>query len=184
MLPLSGAHSAQHARPHAEQNLAGHGSFSVTTVRADGIQARLRAVGDLDLATAGLLTAVLHQRRATGYRYVRLDLSGLSFLDAGGLGVLVRGHHDFLACRGRLVLTGVGPRIQRLLHITGLDQTLLCLAPTVDDVTPDHPAGAAPHAGWQTGPAAPSPGRVEPVHDSVPAPPRLITPQSLVGSGP
>ena len=32
---------------------------------------------------------------------------------------VARGHHDFLACRGRLVLTGVGPRVAEAPTIPG-----------------------------------------------------------------
>jgi hypothetical protein len=44
-----------------------------------------------------------------------------------GFDVLIEAHHQFVAAGGALVMTGVGPRIARLLELTGLDRTLLTI---------------------------------------------------------
>lgn len=99
------------------------------------------ATGKLAGATAATrLAAVLQRERAAGSKYVCLDLSELSMLDRAGLDVIVEAHHQFLGADGALVLTGVGPRVARLLQLTGLDRALFAIA-RPDDVPP---AGADP----------------------------------------
>ena len=92
------------------------------------------ATGKLTSATAAThLAAVLQRERAAGCIYVCLDLSELSMLDRAGLDVIVDAHHQFLGADGALVLTGVGPRVGRLLQLTGLDRALFAIA-RPDDV--------------------------------------------------
>ncbi|MCO1657186.1 STAS domain-containing protein [Pseudonocardia humida] len=81
--------------------------------------------GELDLASIGQLRDTLSALRREGYRHVVLDLSGLDFLDAAGLGALVRADRLFRDGGATLVLTGLRPAQRRLLEITGLDRTLL-----------------------------------------------------------
>jgi anti-sigma B factor antagonist len=94
----------------------------------------LVVAGELDLASADRLHAKLVEQRRLGRRFVRVDLSDVTFIDATALGVLVDAHHLFLKARGTLVLTGTGPRIQRLLRITGLDAVLFNAGPRADVV--------------------------------------------------
>jgi anti-anti-sigma factor len=103
----------------------GGGGLTVRTVLADAAHANLQLRGELDLATVDLLARALGRHLAAGRRFVRLDLSRLAFLDCAGLRCLVQAHDRFLAGRGSLSLTGVGPRINRLLRLTHLDQALL-----------------------------------------------------------
>ncbi len=98
--------------------------MSVETVRFDRVRAHIRAGGDIDLATAAPLWAVLDGHLAAGRRFLRLDLTDVTFLDATGLSGVTRVHHDALARRGTLVLTGVHLRIAKLLRLTGLDEVL------------------------------------------------------------
>ena len=98
--------------------------FEVQVRCTDATRAALRLQGDLDLAAADLFAAVIRHHLATGHRYVRLDLSGLDFLDCAGLRALLTAHHELLARGGRLVLTNVGPQTARLLRLTLLDTVL------------------------------------------------------------
>jgi anti-anti-sigma factor len=99
------------------------------------------ATGKLAGATAATrLAAVVQHQRAAGCNFVCLDLADLSMLDRAGLDVIVDAHHQFLAAGGALVLTDVGPRVERLLQLTGLDRTIFAIARS-DDVPP---AGADP----------------------------------------
>lgn len=100
------------------------GRLEVTTLRTDAGCTTLLLRGELDLNSGELLTAVLSNHLAMGNRSLRLDLSGVTFLDCGGLRTLVEGHNRFLAVAGSLVLTGVHPRTARLLHLTHLDEAL------------------------------------------------------------
>jgi anti-sigma B factor antagonist len=80
--------------------------------------------GEIDLACADSIGAVLHDQLRRGRRYVRIDLTAVTFLDATALGMLLSAHHQFLAEHGTLTLTGLGRAATRLLHITGLDEVL------------------------------------------------------------
>jgi anti-anti-sigma factor len=118
--------------------------FAVSAVvhrPAGQVSATGRLVGDA--AATGLSAVFEHEHElAIGCHFVRLDLSELSMLDRAGFDVLVEAHHQFLAVGGALVMTGVGPRIARLLQLTGLDRTLFTIARASD--TPS--AGAEPAA--------------------------------------
>jgi anti-sigma B factor antagonist len=98
--------------------------LSVETVGLDSHRAHVRVTGDLDMSTAPPVWAVLESHLAAGRRYLRLDLSGVPFLDAATLTGLSQLHQSALAERGRLLLTGVRPRVARVLRLTGLDKVL------------------------------------------------------------
>ena len=85
--------------------------------------------GELHLATASDLERLLDQLRRDGHRQVTLDLSGLEFLSAAGLSVLLRADHALHAAGGRLVLTRPTRMAHRILAITGLDTTLTISEP-------------------------------------------------------
>lgn len=74
--------------------------------------------GELDVANADELAATLAREYCSDV--VRLDMSGVTFLDAQILNVLVRANREMDTRAGVLVLAGVGPRIQRVLRICGL----------------------------------------------------------------
>jgi anti-anti-sigma factor len=83
----------------------------------EGPVTRLSVSGELDLLTRAVFEAVIEQLRASTTR-VRLDLSGVEFIDAAGLHVLERaiteGRHD-----GWLELEPpVQPQVRRLLELT------------------------------------------------------------------
>jgi anti-sigma B factor antagonist len=105
----------------------------VETVRFDEHRALVKASGEIDLSTGALLWAVLDTHVAMGRRFLRLDLSGVTFMDATAISGVARVHHELLDRRGTLVLTGVRPRIAKLLRLTGLDGVLLIGGPRADD---------------------------------------------------
>ena len=112
--------------PSSTQRAGVSGSrASLTTLRKDRTRALVRAVGEWDLAGADALAEDLRAHEAAGRRFVRLDVSAVTFLDCTCLDVLVAAHTRLLAARGTLVLSGVTPRMLRLLRLTGLDQVLL-----------------------------------------------------------
>jgi len=98
---------------------------SLETIRQNRTHALVRAVGEWDLANAATLADLLDAHEKAGRRFVRLDLSAVTFLDCTCVGVLVSVHRRLLAGRGTLVLTGVTPRVLRLLRLAGLDDVLL-----------------------------------------------------------
>lgn len=67
---------------------------------------------------------------------VCLDLSGLEFLDAAGLGALRAVQASVIEHDGRLVVQGPRPLARRILQITGLDDVL-----TVQPAAVNHARG-------------------------------------------
>jgi anti-sigma B factor antagonist len=107
--------------------------MSVDTVRFDQTGALIKVNGELDLSTAAPLWAVLQSHLAAGRRFLRLDLSGVTFLDATVLTGITRAHQELLARRGTLVITGVRALVSRVLRMTGLDEVLFVSGPRADD---------------------------------------------------
>jgi anti-sigma B factor antagonist len=120
--------------------------MSVETVRLDQLRALVKARGAVDLTTSAPLWGVLASHLAAGRRFLRLDLSDVTFLDASALTGLTRIHHDALERRGTLVLTGINRRVERVLRLAGLDRVLFLSGPRADDdVAPsDVPRKRAP----------------------------------------
>jgi anti-sigma B factor antagonist len=115
----------------------GGAGFTVTLLQTDETRAVVALHGELDLANAGLLGGVLGNQLEIGRRFVRLDLSGLDFVDASGLSAIVQAHNAFLAAHGNLVLTGIGPRVARLIALTHLERDLFMVGePAQAEQTP------------------------------------------------
>jgi anti-sigma B factor antagonist len=130
-------------------SMNGHGpaTLSVTLEpSADGIS--LRLAGEMDIATAGRLVETTRALSDQEVRRVRLDLAELHFIDASGLGALVRTRIHVLDQGGRLTLHGVRPLLQRLLAITNLSAAFE-LAPAL--ATPADPSAPGRISSPQTG---------------------------------
>ncbi|MEV4104780.1 STAS domain-containing protein [Nonomuraea sp. NPDC049649] len=77
--------------------------------------------GDIDVLTTARLSRQLINALDYSTGVLVLDLSQVTFCGADGLGMLI-GVQNRARARGiTLTLTGVPPRIARLLRITGLD---------------------------------------------------------------
>jgi anti-anti-sigma factor len=98
-------------------------SFELCVDRVQPCGAWLRASGELDLAAASRLAEILERERSQGHRFVRLDVSGVTFLDAHCLAAMVRAHQALISAHGLLILIGVDAHLEHLLKITHLDQT-------------------------------------------------------------
>jgi anti-anti-sigma factor len=112
--------------------------LTLTISKSEALRASVRVAGELDLASARLLEAALEHQLDLGRRYVRLDLSGLSFLDATGLGAILDAHWAYLNRGGTLILTGVGRQVRRLVQLTETDGVLL-VAGEYADLSPAVP---------------------------------------------
>jgi anti-sigma B factor antagonist len=89
--------------------------------RANGV---IEVVGELDLASAQRLAAVLNRQIDAGRQEVVLDLSKLRFCDSSGLTVFVQAHRNLQRAGGRLVLHNASAHLRALLTTTALDQEL------------------------------------------------------------
>lgn len=84
----------------------------------------LSLAGDVDVTTAADLRAALQDALAEGIGDLRVDCSRVRTVDATGLGALMSAHRRAQRLDRRLVLTGVGPSLQRLLWMTRLARVL------------------------------------------------------------
>jgi anti-anti-sigma factor len=93
----------------------------VYQVTGDG-EATVRACGELDIATADQAYAYLRDVVDGQNGPVTVNLAGLTFCDAAGLGVLAR-VADHARRSGRsLKLIAARPSLLRIMRITGMDE--------------------------------------------------------------
>jgi anti-sigma B factor antagonist len=90
----------------------------------------LRLVGEVDLATVGRLREQLHHHVPSAHRGVVLDCTGVSFLTACGIGLLVETAERARAEGMALRLVAQSRLVQRALKVTWADQ-LVSRASTV-----------------------------------------------------
>ena len=76
--------------------------------------------GEIDMATTGDLRAATGRSLREPLSRVVLDFAGVTFCDSQGLSTLISLNREVSAAGSRLVLTGVGDFMGRLLEITGL----------------------------------------------------------------
>jgi anti-sigma B factor antagonist len=101
-------------------------AFGIDVVRR-GRHARVTVGGELDIATAPALERTLIEQTRIGTTLV-LDLRELSFIDATGLGLLLRTNAH--ARRDGIEFAVLpGPRVQRLLDLCGLTAQFSTLGP-------------------------------------------------------
>jgi anti-sigma B factor antagonist len=87
----------------------------------DGI-AVVRAVGEIDVATAPQLRAFLAEVISTDRAAsLSVDLDQVPFLDSTGIGVLISAHHRLAEGGGKLTLRHPCEAVARTLGIVGLD---------------------------------------------------------------
>jgi len=96
---------------------------------ANGYQI-VSVTGELDIATAeqaySYISEVIDARPAP----VSVDLSGLTFCDASGLGVLARIARHAREAGRQLMLTSARPSLLKIMRLTGLDRVFPELHPS------------------------------------------------------
>jgi anti-sigma B factor antagonist len=86
--------------------------------------------GELDIATAEQAYTYISNVIDAWPLPVSVDLSGLSFCDAAGLGVLARIARHARKAGRQLRLTAARPSLLKIMRITGLDRTFPELIPS------------------------------------------------------
>jgi anti-anti-sigma factor len=82
----------------------------------------VKVVGEVDLATAPQLADVLGQF-ANGT--IRVDITGVTFLDSSGLRTLLVAHRNAQRAGRRMIVCGqIDPIVQRTISLTGLADVL------------------------------------------------------------
>jgi anti-sigma B factor antagonist len=120
---------AQTARPAREAHRAPSAQLELSLrTGANGYQV-VSVAGELDIATAGqaysYITEVIDGRTAP----VTVDLSGVTFCDASGLGALARLARHARAAGRQFMLTSARPPVLKIMRITGLDRAFPELHP-------------------------------------------------------
>jgi len=80
------------------------------------------ASGELDLAAAPQLSAILTMGAASSQSVVVLDMSGATFFDSTALGVVIRAADQLAQAGKRLIIVSPEGPVHRLLELTNLKQ--------------------------------------------------------------
>lgn len=84
--------------------------------------ARVRAAGEVDLATAPILQAELDTLLSGGYCHLDLDLGEVSFCDVAGLNMLLRVQAAAVAAGGHLHVHHSCPTLRTMLRVLQLER--------------------------------------------------------------
>jgi anti-anti-sigma factor len=95
--------------------------LEVEVTGGDG-RSRVRVAGELDAASAAELEGALGSELSAG-GVVELDLGNVSFIDSSGLRSLLVIQQGAADAGGSLVLVATTPAVDRLLELTGLEDT-------------------------------------------------------------
>jgi len=96
----------------------------VITTREVGDRTVVSAVGEVDIASASALDAVLTEAVASGHVELIVDLDQVGFLDSTGLGVLVKFLKRTREADGSLSVVTESERVLKVIRITGLDAVI------------------------------------------------------------
>jgi anti-sigma B factor antagonist len=94
---------------------------SVTTVKTEGGVSVVQVAGEVDVYTAPTLRQHLRDATASGSGGIVVDMTGVTFLDSTGLGVLVGAMGRVREADGSMRLVVTSDHILKVLRITGLD---------------------------------------------------------------
>ena len=83
----------------------------------------IEVVGQVDLYSAPEFKEQITRVIESGAKRVIVDLTGVGFMDSTGLGVLMGAFKRLRAARAELLLVVTNYDVERVLEITGLDQT-------------------------------------------------------------
>jgi len=98
---------------------------SIETIARDEGSVSLALRGEFDLANISIVRIALADHVLHGRCVIRLDMSGVQYMDSTMMGALVEAHQQCHDKGGSLILTDVPERVRRLLCIGGLDSVLL-----------------------------------------------------------
>jgi anti-sigma B factor antagonist len=93
-------------------------------VEKDGRRAALILTGELDLASAEMLSESLQTIEASRPSVIALDLRQLQFMDSTGLLLAIRAHTRARREGRRFVIVPGPPQVQKVFALTGLDSVL------------------------------------------------------------
>jgi anti-anti-sigma factor len=106
------------------------GRLFVDVRHHDG-QATVVARGELDLASAPVLQAVLYELIERGAPHVLLDFEAIDFMDAAGMRALLQARRTALARGYWWVLGARSWQVDRVIRLAGMQQVLVGSKPSV-----------------------------------------------------
>ena len=110
--------NASHGRPDPDLP-----DFHIRVLSSDDLWT-VQVSGELDAYTAPRLGELLAGLTSAGVRHIVVDFATLSFMGAGGLGVLVAAGKRLRRHHGTLLVRSAPPVVQKMIEITGLNQLL------------------------------------------------------------
>jgi len=100
------------------------GSFRIHRETRDDV-VTIKPAGELDIATAPALAAVLAEAERSAARSIVLDLGLVTFLDSAGIRMLLTAAADSRANAGKLcVRSRYTEQVRRVLEVTGVTDLL------------------------------------------------------------
>jgi anti-anti-sigma factor len=117
MTPRIDGHQPEFAEPDQDEldlRVRDHG----------GGRTEVTVAGEIDFATHGALLDTLMDEMEQGRHRVILDLSGVTFCDSTGLGVLIRARQRAVDAGGWLRVVAPTEAVRRALEITNLDRLI------------------------------------------------------------
>lgn len=91
-------------------------------IQRDGNVAILELHGVLDVASAPTFQTALQSILDEGGRQAVVNMTGVSFMDSSGLGVLIAAHRRLDGMGGRVALVNVAPAVRKVLQLTRTDR--------------------------------------------------------------
>jgi anti-sigma B factor antagonist len=90
---------------------------------------RVAPAGELDMATAPHVEQAVQELLDSGFAHVILDLTGVEFLDSGGLRMILRLQASSAGGRFRFELKPGSPAVQRIFELSATTDTLTFIRP-------------------------------------------------------
>jgi anti-sigma B factor antagonist len=81
---------------------------------------RVIARGEIDVATAPILSLQFDALLAQGAVLLVLDASNVDFVDSSGLRCIIAATQQIEAAGGRFLIEGMSPAMERILDVTGV----------------------------------------------------------------
>jgi anti-sigma B factor antagonist len=113
------------------------GELAIRTEQADGWTV-VSVAGEIDIATVSQLRPAL-ESAVSGGAQVTADLSGVTFMDSTGLGVLIQALKHSQATGGDFRLVVTQPNVKKVLEITGLTELFSIHDSLADALAPVSP---------------------------------------------
>jgi len=94
-------------------------------IRYSGSIAIIDLVGRITLADGlGMMREAIQREIQAGYKYVLLNLAGVSYVDSAGLGEMASAYIKLTQLAGKMKLVHAQQKVQSMLKLTGLSTLL------------------------------------------------------------